>query len=184
MTGFFSSSLSLPTQSFQVSSLTQPSPHISSFIYYWPTTSMTFEYLNSRKNPSLDDRLAAIRELADGWHGHGSMRIADSVIQRVQEAVVLINQAGNLPVPEITPTSNGTISLEWENTIVSIYVEIGRTRMNGFIEGQSTGLIVIPDIHVMDRDFFRALGEIFTPSVGSTFTLRVPAKPNEYASAA
>jgi len=39
-----------------------------------------------------------------------------------------------MTTPEITPTSNGTITFEWESSQGNALIEIGRTRYSGHIQ--------------------------------------------------
>jgi hypothetical protein len=155
--------LSLPIQNTTDFSLTQAPKAL-----YAPTWDLAGVSLRNEK--ALEERLFTIHQLEDGWHGLGSIRVTQSVLDRVRQASSFIAMTKKLPAPEVTPNSNGTISLEWENDLMSIYLEIGRTRINGFLQSKAGEITVIPDTSELHIGFFKELSEIFSPSVGETFT--------------
>jgi hypothetical protein len=51
---------------------------------------------------------------------------------------VAMAQHLGLPTPEITPTDNGTWYLEWETPLGDALLEIGRTRIAGYMKSPET----------------------------------------------
>ena len=118
--------------------------------------------------PSLQtrNRIARIRSLQDGWEGPWSIRVDDSILQRAVSALEVIAKVETLPDPEITPNDNGTISFEWENTRLCIYLEIGKTRIEGFIQSKFAGTIPLSSPEP-SLELFEGFSEILNPSNSS-----------------
>jgi hypothetical protein len=118
--------------------------------------------------PSLQtrNRIARIRTLRDGWAGPSSIQIDELVLQRAVSALEVIAKSKTLPDPEITPNDNGTISFEWENANLCIYLEIGKTRVKGFIQSKFAGLIPL-SYSEPSVELFEGFSEILNPSDSS-----------------
>ena len=170
----FGVALSLPMQNPPGSSLTQPAPIVSRHAEVWPLSKPTFYAATLN-----EVRLAEISRLQDGWYGPGSVAVTAAVLKRVRETLSVINQVRNLPSPEVTPNPNGTISLEWESSRASIFVEIGQTKMNGFIEGAAFGSVLIPELTNLRRDF-QSLAEVLNPSSGMTLSHGIPSPYRDF----
>jgi hypothetical protein len=93
-------------------------------------------------------QIREISKLADGWDGYGGLRVPDETLAHATRLIEVSSIASaELPIPEITPNSNGTISFEWNSGAGDAHVEIGRTRYSGhirlkggwttFLEGQT-----------------------------------------------
>ncbi len=106
--------------------------------------------------------IADLMRLKDGWFGEGSVAIDDKIIDRVAAALALISRVRNLPRPEVTPTANGTVSLEWSNDSLSIYLELGKTKMIGFLQGSITGLVPL-DIKSLPISLFQVFSDLLNP---------------------
>jgi hypothetical protein len=79
-----------------------------------------------------------------------------------------------MTAPEITPTSNGTITFEWTSSEGDALIEIGRTRYSGHIQpkhGQTFylqgGLAVGPDQQVATEQVIAVIKELLYASLGS-----------------
>lgn len=118
--------------------------------------------------PSLQtrNRITRIRSLQDGWEGPSSIRVEDVILQRAVSALEVIAKVKTLPDPEITPNDNGTISFEWETTNLCIYLEIGRTRTEGFIQSKFAGIIPLSSPEP-SLELFEGFSEILNPSNSS-----------------
>ena len=66
-----------------------------------------------------------------GWDGEDAKQISREAVARTQSALQTLSW--QLPVPEVTPNSNGTLSLEWETPFGIANLEIGRTRYAGYV---------------------------------------------------
>lgn len=80
--------------------------------------------------------------MAENWDGYGAIQIANETARNVKAA---LSKLYNLvPIPDITPNPNGTISLEWESAEGFAHLEIGRTLYSFYIKPRS-GLPVLAD---------------------------------------
>ena len=70
-------------------------------------------------------------ELLENWDGYNAAPIDSVVIcNTIFSLSIILNFTS---IPEITPTSNGTIGLEWENKGKVAYLEIGITKMSFYL---------------------------------------------------
>ena len=77
------------------------------------------------------EELACLKE---NWDGYGASAISQRARDNALYFISLIEAAPyGAPIPEISPTPNGTISFEWETPHAEAYLEIGNTRYSGFI---------------------------------------------------
>jgi hypothetical protein len=88
--------------------------------------------------PSLYQEFAAhqllqhITTLADDWDGYGAAPIHADTARNAHRALTILLLS--LPLPEITPNSNGTVSFEWQSTFGHANLEIGLTRYSFFVK--------------------------------------------------
>jgi hypothetical protein len=78
---------------------------------------------------------ALLQELADlrrDWDGYGALPVTPDSCAHAQRFLAVAPQG--MTAPEITPTSNGTITFEWESGEGDALLEIGRTRYSGHIQ--------------------------------------------------
>ena len=87
--------------------------------------SLRVEEANARASLQL------IESLQTGWDGYGAAPISTSVRVNAWHA---FNQFSNAQlIPEISPNSNGTVSLEWEVNGVAAHFQVGRTTYSMYI---------------------------------------------------
>jgi len=88
--------------------------------------------------PSLYQEFAAhrhlqhISNLADNWDGYGATSIHADTARNAHRALTTLLLS--LPLPEITPNSNGTISFEWQSPFGHANLEMGLTRYSFFVQ--------------------------------------------------
>jgi hypothetical protein len=82
----------------------------------------------STNDPALDD----IAALKDNWDGYGALAPTRESCSYARS--FLANATDGIPIPEVNPTSNGTINLEWKSDSGTAFFEIGKTRYSGHIE--------------------------------------------------
>lgn len=82
--------------------------------------------------------LQALGRLPEDWDGEGANPIHPGTIENA--AYLIAHTADLLPIPDIEPVSNGTVSFEWSVGQGVAYMEIGRTRFSIFVEVAGTGL--------------------------------------------
>jgi hypothetical protein len=76
--------------------------------------------------------LQEIAKLKMDWDGYGALPVTPDSCSHAQRFLAATPQG--MKAPEITPTSNGTITLEWESSEGNALIEIGRTRYSGHIQ--------------------------------------------------
>lgn len=116
---------------------------------------------------------AALRLIADleslevGWDGYGAIPIPSEVRNNALAAISQIAAwQGKIPVPTITPRAVGTIGLTWEGEMGEAYLELGKTRITGFIEKPAS-----PDIFI-DGEASNIEGLVFVKIYESLFGSR------------
>jgi len=79
-------------------------------------------------------RLREFQNLNDNWDGYNSAGISALA---VDEAVALLNAhaglGGKLSLPQVYPTTNGTIAMEWQEGDGEAVVEVASTGVSGFV---------------------------------------------------
>lgn len=88
--------------------------------------------------PTLYQEFAAhqhlqhIANLAEDWDGYGAAPIHPDTARNAHRA--LTSLLLSLPLPEITPNANGTVSFEWQSSFGHANLEIGLTRYSFFVQ--------------------------------------------------
>jgi hypothetical protein len=76
--------------------------------------------------------LGQIAALKKDWNGYGALPVTAESCAHAQGFLAAVPQG--MIAPEITPTSNGTITFEWESGDGDALVEIGKSRYSGHIQ--------------------------------------------------
>lgn len=76
--------------------------------------------------------LQELAKLKKDWDGYGALPVTPDSCAHAQRFLAVTPQG--MTAPEITPTSNGTITFEWESSEGDAMLEIGRTRYSGHIQ--------------------------------------------------
>lgn len=80
----------------------------------------------------------SLGRLHDNWDGYGALSIEKTVLANTIKFLdILANWQPSIPVPEIIPMTNGTISLVWESDLLDAALEIGNTRYSGYVRKSS-----------------------------------------------
>lgn len=124
----------------------QPVPGYYSQVIERPPLSMHWgkPISNGASQHEIRSAMLALEELATlptDWDGHGAIPIAMGTVSNVRVMLSSILKA--VTSPEVTPNSNGTVSLEWESNLGFAHLEIGLTKFSLFIKpisGTSTFL--------------------------------------------
>lgn len=120
-------------------------PQMEQHLPYVSNPPMSF-YLNdiiSKSGTFLFGGFAAERAVAlktvhefgtmkEGWDGYGAMQIHELTCKNCLQFLNALPD--NCPFPELTPNSNGTISMEWESQHGGASLEIGKTRYSFYIK--------------------------------------------------
>jgi hypothetical protein len=96
--------------------------------------------VQNQHNPG-ESVIDAIGNLDGGWDGYGAIAISPIVCANAKR--FLLSRPSNLPSPEITPTSNGTMNFEWASNDADAYLEIGQTRYTGHIQTKNGQIIYL-----------------------------------------
>jgi hypothetical protein len=78
--------------------------------------------------------LGQLSKLKEDWDGYGALAVASDACAHAQRFIAFSPQG--MLVPEVSPTSNGTVSLEWVSNEGDAYLEVGRTRYSGHIQSR------------------------------------------------
>jgi len=88
---------------------------------------------SSMRNESLK-RIEGFQSLRDNWDGYGAYAPSGAVCNH---ATLLINQLAldfpDVPSPDISPSSNGTVIFSWETGLGEAVLEIGEANFGGYI---------------------------------------------------
>lgn len=76
--------------------------------------------------------LEEISSLADGWDGYGALAPTPESCAHVKSFLAGVGR--EIPAPDVSPSSNGTINLEWQSNEGIAFLEVGRTRYSGHIQ--------------------------------------------------
>jgi len=76
--------------------------------------------------------LGQLSKLKEDWDGYGALAVTPDACAHAQRFLTFSPQG--MLVPDVSPTSNGTVSLEWLSNEGDAYLEIGRTRYSGHIQ--------------------------------------------------
>jgi hypothetical protein len=76
--------------------------------------------------------LQDLSNLKKDWDGYGALPVSGDSCAHAQ--TFLAGSPQGMSAPEITPTSNGTITFVWESSGGDALLEIGKTRFSGHIQ--------------------------------------------------
>lgn len=81
-----------------------------------------------------------VRELGlleENWDGYGGLKINSRVVDNTVRALEMMAAANPvIVVPEISPTSSGTIALRWDTSEMEAVIEFGITRFSGYVQAR------------------------------------------------
>lgn len=103
------------------------------------------------------------RMMAEGWDGYGAVQIHAVTCKNCSQ--FLNSLPDNYPFPELTPNSNGTISMEWESQHGSASLEIGKTRYSFYVKQHSGDSQVLRDgdARAIENDIAKIIVAILYP---------------------
>lgn len=108
-----------------------------------------------------DKILEQIANLGVDWDGYGAEPIDQLVMQNSRGA--LLTMLKTVPLPEIYPNTNGTMTFEWESSKGVAHLELGTERYSYFLKpasGQSifsNGMLDGLDVNVLAANVENAL---------------------------
>ncbi len=71
---------------------------------------------------SILKRLSELLSLGENWNGYGEKPIQENAVKKAIAVLDTVYQKG--PVPEVVPTPDGGVQLEWEKNGYEIEIEI------------------------------------------------------------
>lgn len=77
--------------------------------------------------------LVSLNELEDNWDGYGGASIAKSAQNNALGIANYLRRVLKF-VPEVSPTSGGTISFLWETANAEAYLEVGDEKYSGYLQ--------------------------------------------------
>jgi hypothetical protein len=95
----------------------------------------------SIQSDTIQQFIDELSNLDQNWDGYGALKVTPE--SRAFAKAFLAFAPESMGSPEITPTSNGTISFEWQSNQGDAYIEIGRTRFSGHIQPRNSSTIFI-----------------------------------------
>lgn len=124
-------------------------------------------------------------DLPDDWDGFKAAAISPEAVNHALSAITILRGHAKPidVVPDISPETNGTISMQWESSGGHAHLEIGRTRYAGFLRtpGSQTAYFDGPaeDLGATSaaNPLYSIIGRLFAgPSVVSMFSVPYLAK--------
>ncbi|MFZ4699152.1 MAG: hypothetical protein ACOYMG_03795 [Candidatus Methylumidiphilus sp.] len=109
-------------------------------LYFNEPPQAYYSGLAARLTPGIQisERESALHTIQDfakfesDWDGYGALPIHEAI---VKIACQFINSLpDHLPCPDLTPNTNGTISMEWETRAGIAHLEVGKTRYSLYIK--------------------------------------------------
>jgi hypothetical protein len=98
--------------------------------YFLPRTQQRVPVYERERAKAL---LRGIRLLGPNWDGYNAERVAKAGANAQRLFEILENQTPGLINPDISPTSAGTVTMEWQSVEGEAYIEIGNTKYSCFI---------------------------------------------------
>jgi hypothetical protein len=77
------------------------------------------------------EEIESYRALEADWDGYGAVPIDAITLGNALSAAARL--IGRAPMPDLTPNSNGTISMEWDSPHGLAHLEVGKSRYAFFI---------------------------------------------------
>jgi hypothetical protein len=109
---------------------------------------------------SAVDEIAAYGDLQDDWDGYGARALDPKTIRNAIAAASRL--IGRAPLPDLTPNSNGTISMEWESADGLAHLEIGKSRYAFFIRMKNGERVILDG---SSEDIPHLIGDAITKSM-------------------
>jgi hypothetical protein len=92
------------------------------------------------------EKIEEFARMPENWDGYGALRMS---IETIQNALSMLEKLPHdVPMPDMTPNPNGTLSFEWESPVGIGHLEIGRTRFSFYIKPRDSGQPILSDWQV------------------------------------
>jgi len=126
-----------------------------------------------------ETKINKIELLEENWDGYGAIRISSETAKNTKNA---INKLSNFAaIPDITPNSNGTISLEWETPEGYAHLEVGRTKYSFYIKPRSGNPILADGAaETVGEEIGKSIAEVlFPPDHNTTAITKISFSDND-----
>ncbi len=94
--------------------------------------SLAISSYHASTRPSPGERVRALSRLEDNWDGHFAHPPRHDVVERV--ATLLDKLPPAIPIPDVNPSNDGGVILEWEEPGIEVLLLIGPTDVEVSIE--------------------------------------------------
>jgi len=82
--------------------------------------------------------------LHDNWDGYGARGVTIAAVENVLHAFEVMSASDlTIPVPDVCPTSSGTISLTWDDADTDAVLEFGVSRYSGYVQIRNQPIIYL-----------------------------------------
>jgi hypothetical protein len=117
----------------------------------------------------LDERLREFLGLSENWDGYGAPAISSETINHVRGLVQAHRfVSSGCSLPEVVPTSIGTIAMEWRTPDGVAYVEVGESQVSGFVRTRSNDPVFLAGQFADLRSYLpAAIHALMRPIVGT-----------------
>jgi hypothetical protein len=104
---------------------------------------ITRESAPPRWRGAAREKIEEFARMPENWDGYGARRISAETTQNALSTLEMFPH--NVPMPDIIPNPNGTLSFEWESPVGIGHLEIGRTRFSFYIKPRNSSHPVLRD---------------------------------------
>lgn len=120
--------------------------------------------------PIAEAKITGIASMESNWDGYGAIRISSETAKNTKNAIAIL--CSYAPIPDITPNTNGTISLEWETIEGFAHLEIGRTKYSFYIKPRAGKAILADGVtDNIEANIGKWIAEILYPSTRGSETI-------------
>lgn len=92
----------------------------------------------------IKTQLREFAALPTNWDGYNAHKISQEACDTIDSLLDMIQRC-SMSLPSVTPKVAGTIAAEWQTSLGYAYLEIGKTRYSGYIEGKDSGPTFLED---------------------------------------
>lgn len=110
-----------------------------------------------RQWDAAKESILKLAELETDWDGYGAAQISKNASTNARNIIERLESLkGLMQIPDISPTSAGTIALSWESGDIEAYLEIGNTRFSGYLKiGSGRPALLEGDADTFDASLLR-----------------------------
>lgn len=103
--------------------------------------------------------LGGYETLKPDWDGYDALPPFPEILERAKDLIQALPDESVLPIDDIFPNSNGTVTIEWLNSNKKCALEIGLSNYSCFLDMQNTDPVYLSgkDILVDIKDFTEKL---------------------------